>query len=583
MFRPCELQLSYKKKHVCVDHLRTAGHLKNVYLEQTYKENLDYTKRPKMEEVEGFNATAKSHSDDESQNTIQPMKFDPDMIPDESDDGEMIEAQPDIDIFNDTKEEMMGDDVKPKKRYEISHVEPAERVHIAPEYFYEDGNKLYCRPCDKPIKYKKKAAVYQHLQSSSHLKMVDLEMKYGPQMARELMNRPKDERPKGKRQYCPPQVTADERIALAPESLYHEGNRLFCRPCNRELSVRKKSVIDLHLNSANHAKMVDLVMKFGPQHPPDKPPTPLETRKILNPNTNPRPKWPPGFVPNVQKKAKPEDRIVLCPEHFYTEDGRLFCRPCRLELSYRKKSVIDVHLQSSKHIKNILIPTDNSDQPIKSSKSRQRDEEREVESRDAKMASIKSEEQARKEAEDANQQVVPKPDQTDTANSICPYCGKSVRKTNLRRHVLRSHTPGGAYKEKEEIHICATCGKVCTSRLKYKIHMENTHEDYVWRCKLCDREFNTFFAHRRHIPTHSLNKPFKCWICDYASAFRGNVALHAQKTHKQTENRFSRIIKTGEMFFGVGVERPYYVKYYKPGGVPYTGKSGKMKKQQDFE
>ena len=106
----------------------------------------------------------------------------------------------------------------------------------------------------------------------------------------------------------------------------------------------------------------------------------------------------------------------------------------------------------------------------------------------------------------------------------------------------------------------------------YKTHVEEKHQDYVWKCKICQREFNSHTSLRSHIPSHSLTKPYKCWLCDYFSAFKGNVAIHAQKTHKVTGSVFTRILKVCEHRYNTNIKGPFYEKYYKPGGAEYTGR-----------
>ena len=76
----------------------------------------------------------------------------------------------------------------------------------------------------------------------------------------------------------PPCVTARDRIPLAPECLYEEGMKLYCRPCHMEITFKKINIVKNHLISGGHLKMVDMVMKYGPQHPPDAAPKPVQPR-----------------------------------------------------------------------------------------------------------------------------------------------------------------------------------------------------------------------------------------------------------------------------------------------------------------
>ena len=57
-------------------------------------------------------------------------------------------------------------------------------------------------------------------------------------------------------------------------------------------------------------------------------------------------------------------------------------------------------------------------------------------------------------------------------------------------------------------------------------------------CPIC---FSTFRSNlRRHIRSHTGFKPFRCFLCDFASAQKGNLKLHCAGKHQMTSAEFDR-------------------------------------------
>ena len=73
-----------------------------------------------------------------------------------------------------------------------------DRVQLAPQYHYEDAQKLYCRPCNEEIAFKKVNVIYSHLKSGRHSKKIDLQRKYGVQNPPDAPPKPRKIRVEGK-------------------------------------------------------------------------------------------------------------------------------------------------------------------------------------------------------------------------------------------------------------------------------------------------------------------------------------------------------------------------------------------------
>lgn len=153
--------------------------------------------------------------------------------------------------------------------------------------------------------------------------------------------------------------------------------------------------------------------------------------------------------------------------------------------------------------------------------------------------------------------------------SSCPVCGKFVTgvPNKLKIHMFRQHKIGDI-----ERSVCTYCGKDFSSSTGLKTHIDNVHRDYVWKCKMCGKEFNSMNTAQGHIPQHSITKPWKCFLCDYSSVSKKNVGLHLNKVHKQTQQVYSRIVKTCEYQYEFEFKGSPLIKFTKPGGASDHGK-----------
>ena len=92
---------------------------------------------------------------------------------------------------------------------------------------------------------------------------------------------------------------------------------------------------------------------------------------------------------------------------------------------------------------------------------------------------------------------------------------------------MKSHT--GEYKFR-----CDECGKGYNSQKKLTICKNNHAGIFNLRCTLCDFKTNCAQNYRRHLATHSTEKPFICPICAHTSTHVGALSSHIRKCHKLT-------------------------------------------------
>jgi len=153
-----------------------------------------------------------------------------------------------------------------------------------------------------------------------------------------------------------------------------------------------------------------------------------------------------------------------------------------------------------------------------------------------------------------------------TAKS-CKICGKTV-KWSMNRHLCLKHGIGEV--EPKKIVVCQHCGKNLHSN-RVAHHMKNHHQNNVWKCRICEKEFNNMQTAKNHTYTHSITKPWKCYLCDYCSYSRNNVVLHLSKTHKEEGDLFKKVIKTCEYLYEFEFKGGLLEKFVKPEGATYTG------------
>ena len=116
-----------------------------------------------------------------------------------------------------------------------------------------------------------------------------------------------------------------------------------------------------------------------------------------------------------------------------------------------------------------------------------------------------------------------------TGESIykCTICSKIfAREYHLNIHTMK-HTGEKRFK-------CDECGEPFTSGRKLKNHRIEKHgasETDIFKCEVCQREFADRNTMKKHVKSHSKEKPYECQTCGRRYQYSWNLKIHEKSSH----------------------------------------------------
>ncbi|XP_044727323.1 zinc finger protein 883-like isoform X2 [Chrysoperla carnea] len=109
----------------------------------------------------------------------------------------------------------------------------------------------------------------------------------------------------------------------------------------------------------------------------------------------------------------------------------------------------------------------------------------------------------------------------------CHICGKLTRKQSIRNHLL-------IHKERHKV-SCDICSKTFICKASFKKHIREVHENQIpdrkHLCNICGYASSRVADLRRHLLTHSTERPYVCEHCDKTYKTAESLKEHISHVH----------------------------------------------------